>query len=63
VVEIQNAADEMFGAERLQHLLRTHAAAGVDEMLACVESGLREFRGATEPFDDATMMAMRLGAV
>jgi sigma-B regulation protein RsbU (phosphoserine phosphatase) len=63
VVEVQNEADEMFGAERLQQLLRSHATAGVDDMLACVESGLRDFRGAAEPFDDATMMAMRLGAL
>ena len=53
----------MFGADRLQQLLRSHATAGVDELLAGVESGLRAFRGAAEPFDDATMMAMRLGAL
>ena len=62
-VEVEDEAGEMFGADRLQQLLRSHATAGVDELLAGVESGLRAFRGAAEPFDDATMMAMRLGAL
>ena len=60
-VEVPNETGDMFGAERLQQLLLNHASVSVDELLAQVEQGLRDFRGAAEPFDDATMLALRLG--
>ena len=58
-VEAENESEEMFGAERLETLLR--ASAGADDLLARVESEVRAFRGAREPFDDATMMVVRVG--
>jgi serine phosphatase RsbU (regulator of sigma subunit) len=58
-VEVENESGEMFGAERLETLLR--ASAGADDLLARVESEVRAFRGAREPFDDATMMVVRVG--
>ena len=51
----------MFGAERLEALLRAHGTHGVDVLLERAESGVRTFRGAAEPFDDLTIMALRLG--
>jgi len=33
---------------------------GVDTILERVEEAVRQFRGKTEPFDDATMMALRI---
>ena len=38
------------------------SATGVDDVLERVESALRAFRGQAEQPDDATMMALRLGA-
>jgi serine phosphatase RsbU (regulator of sigma subunit) len=50
----------MFGVERLQGLLRKRHTHGIDDILQDVESAVKQFRGATEPFDDATMMVLRL---
>ena len=59
-VEAENAAGEMFGADRLESLL-VSAVAGNDDVLARVETAVNGFRGAQEPFDDATMMTVRVG--
>ena len=61
LVEVENEAGEMFGAERLEALLRAHSAQGVDTLLERAEDGVRRFRGTAEPFDDVTLMALRLG--
>ena len=58
-VEAENEAGEMFGAERLESLLVS--AAGADDLLARVETCSAEFRGKREPFDDATMMVVKVG--
>jgi serine phosphatase RsbU (regulator of sigma subunit) len=61
LVEVENEAGEMFGAERLEALLHAHGTHGVDVLLERAEAGVRTFRGAAEPFDDLTIMALRLG--
>jgi serine phosphatase RsbU (regulator of sigma subunit) len=60
-VETENEAGEMFGAERLEELLVATATAATDDVLARVEVAVNGFRGTREPFDDATMMSVRLG--
>ena len=52
----------MFGLERLHAILAQEQAHNVDTILERVEEAVRQFRGETEPFDDATMMALRLNA-
>jgi serine phosphatase RsbU (regulator of sigma subunit) len=59
LVEAENANGEMFGSERLQQLLAELQLQEIDALLERVESAVRQFRGPTEPFDDATMMALR----
>jgi hypothetical protein len=54
-------AGDMFGVERLEALLEAHAEGDLDTVLARVETALRSFRGCAELFDDATMMALRVG--
>ena len=61
LVEVENEAGEMFGSERLELLLRKYSGEGVDVLLERTEEGVRAFRGAAEPFDDLTLMALRLG--
>jgi hypothetical protein len=51
----------MFGPERLESLLRQYSGDGVDVLLERAEARVRGFRGAAEPFDDVTIMALRLG--
>jgi serine phosphatase RsbU (regulator of sigma subunit) len=60
LVETENASGDMFGAERLQRLLEATHKQGVDRILEEVETSVRAFRGDAEPFDDATMMALRI---
>jgi serine phosphatase RsbU (regulator of sigma subunit) len=61
LVEVENEAGEMFGAERLEALVRTYGRESVDAMLQRAEEDVRRFRGAAEPFDDVTIMALHLG--
>jgi serine phosphatase RsbU (regulator of sigma subunit) len=58
-VEAENESGEMFGAERLEQLLVS--AARSEDLLARVESVISAYRGTREPFDDATMMVVRVG--
>ena len=58
-VEAENEAGEMFGAESLESLLVS--AIGADDLLARVETVLADYRGKREPFDDATMMVVKVG--
>jgi serine phosphatase RsbU (regulator of sigma subunit) len=62
LVEVENEAGEMFGAERLQALLAGEPEEGIDTVLERVETATRGFRGRAEPFDDATLMALRINA-
>jgi sigma-B regulation protein RsbU (phosphoserine phosphatase) len=63
MVEAEDERGDMFGIDRLESLLVAEHQAGVDDLLDRVERTVREFRGAAEPFDDATMMALRLDQV
>jgi serine phosphatase RsbU (regulator of sigma subunit) len=60
-VEAESETGEMFGAERLEAVLRSAAAPGVGDALALVETAVNRFRGSREPFDDATMMVVKVG--
>jgi serine phosphatase RsbU (regulator of sigma subunit) len=61
MVETLNEQGDMFGAERLEALLMRAHSDEIGPMLATIEASVREFRGKAEPYDDATMMALRLG--
>jgi serine phosphatase RsbU (regulator of sigma subunit) len=58
-VEAESEAGEMFGAERLEALLKS--SAGAEDLLARVEGAVKVFSGTAEPFDDATMMVVKVG--
>jgi serine phosphatase RsbU (regulator of sigma subunit) len=60
-VEAENDSEDMFGAERLEALLASAPSSGPDEVLRRVEAAVKSFRGTREPFDDETMMAVRIG--
>ena len=60
LVETENEAGDMFGADRLQAILAVERSSGIEFVLQHVEQIVREFRGRNEPLDDATMMALRL---
>jgi serine phosphatase RsbU (regulator of sigma subunit) len=58
-VEAENERGEMFGMDRLELLLT--ASAKSRDPLKHVEQGIAEFRGSSEPSDDATLMTVRVG--
>jgi phosphoserine phosphatase RsbU/P len=60
LVETESETGEMFGAERLQDVLATGPAEGIEAVLQRVEHHVTTFRGRAELFDDATMMALRI---
>jgi serine phosphatase RsbU (regulator of sigma subunit) len=58
-VEAENESGDMFGADRLEALLTSEA--GGEDLLARVQSVVTEYRGKAEPFDDATLMVVKVG--
>jgi sigma-B regulation protein RsbU (phosphoserine phosphatase) len=60
-VEMENDQEEMFGSERLESLVAASGGSSADEVLATVEQAISTFRGGRDLFDDATMMAVRVG--
>ncbi len=60
LVETENERKDMFGAERLQAILQRERAESIDIILHRVEDSVKTYRGSAEPFDDATMMALRI---
>lgn len=62
LVETENELGEMFGADRLQQILSAQQTQKIDTVLHQVEVQIAAFRGQAEPFDDATMMALRISA-
>jgi serine phosphatase RsbU (regulator of sigma subunit) len=60
LVETENEQGDMFSTERLQTILAAEQAQGIDMVLHRVEKQVNAFRGQAEPFDDATMMALRI---
>jgi len=60
LVETENEQAEMFGTERLQSMLESERTETIDTLLHHVEQRVATFRGSAEPFDDATLMALRI---
>ncbi|MEO8070478.1 MAG: PP2C family protein-serine/threonine phosphatase, partial [Acidobacteriota bacterium] len=60
-VEAESESGEMFSAERLEAVLQGDRATGADDLLVRVEAEVSRFRGRREAFDDATMMAVKVG--
>lgn len=60
LVETEDEHGDMFGAERLEALLKIEHAEGTDTVLERTEAAVKAFRGKAEPLDDATLMALRI---
>ena len=60
-VEMEDEAGEMFGTERLESLVAAASHGSADDVLASVEREIAAFRGRRDLFDDATMMAVKVG--
>ena len=60
ITEMQNAAGEMFGVDRLGDVVTTHRADDPETLVAGVLAALDGFAGATQREDDLTIVAMKL---
>jgi serine phosphatase RsbU (regulator of sigma subunit) len=60
LVEAENDRGEQFGPERVEAILIDEHEHGIDAVLERIERDVNAFRGAVEPLDDATLMAMRV---
>jgi sigma-B regulation protein RsbU (phosphoserine phosphatase) len=60
-VEAESPSGEFFGVERIESLLVANARENADDLLARIESDVSAFRAGREPFDDATMMVVKIG--
>ncbi|MCB1173937.1 MAG: SpoIIE family protein phosphatase, partial [Leptospiraceae bacterium] len=60
ITECCNVDQEEFGEERLYQCLHSCHQEGVEALRDRIFASMQEFRGETEPFDDSTLMLVRL---
>ena len=60
VIEARNESGSMFGIERLKQLVAEHDALSAHELFVKIEAGIRDFIGQAPPFDDLTLMVLRV---
>jgi sigma-B regulation protein RsbU (phosphoserine phosphatase) len=63
IVEAEDESGEPFGMERLEAVLSVHRGDELDGLLGRAHEAVSTHRGPHEPDDDATMLALRVGAV
>lgn len=61
VTDAVNAANEEFGEERLEALVRAKCGATAEEVIADVDRAVTEFAGGRQQFDDFTLLVLRRG--
>jgi sigma-B regulation protein RsbU (phosphoserine phosphatase) len=59
VTEARDPQGEMFGEARLRALRDQHAGTSAEDLLAAIESAVREFTAGGEPTDDLTILAVK----
>jgi sigma-B regulation protein RsbU (phosphoserine phosphatase) len=60
VWETRNGADEVYGKERIQRLLRTHAKENAEQICAALIADVQAFRGDQEQHDDLTVVVLKV---
>ena len=60
ITEMENAAGEMFGAERLGQAVTAHRADDPETMVSNVLGTLERFGGGAQHEDDLTLVVMKL---
>lgn len=60
VIEARAEDGTMFGIERLMRLIKENSSLGAHELFIKIESGIKEFIGQAPPFDDMTLIVVRV---
>ncbi len=59
VTEAKNIADEQFGEERLEDVIRKHRGESAHDIITRITEAVRTHMGNTEPMDDITMVVIK----
>jgi serine phosphatase RsbU (regulator of sigma subunit) len=60
VTEAKAAGGEMFGVERLKRLVEQNSSLGAHDLFMKIQDGIKDFIGQAPPFDDLTLMVVRV---
>ena len=60
VIEARAVHGEMFGIERLKRLIEQNSALGAHDLFTKIQAGIKDFIGQAPPFDDLTLMVVRV---
>lgn len=60
VTDVSNVDGETFGHDRLAKLIATTSVKSSDEAIAKILSGVSEFQGDADPYDDMTLLVLRV---
>ena len=60
IVDAENADHEMFGTERLNHVLQNQSSSSAELTVDAVLQAVTEFQSGTEHFDDETVVVLRV---
>ncbi len=58
ITECMNRQNAEYGLDLLLEVVRKHAAAGADQLLARIMESVSQFRGGTVASDDSTLLAL-----
>lgn len=59
VTEALNAAEEEFGAQRLEQIIRENIHGSAQDIVAAIQQAVAEFVGNEAPFDDVTLVVVK----
>ncbi len=60
VIEAKGTHGEMFGVERLKRLVEANSSLSAHDLFVKIEAGIKAFIGEAPPFDDLTLMVIRV---
>ena len=60
VTEAKAVHGEMFGVERLKRLIEQNSSLSAHDLFSKIEGGIKDFIGQAPPFDDLTLMVIRV---
>jgi len=60
ITDAVNAAGLQFGRGRLEEVVKKHCKGSAESIITALEKSVRAFAGATRPFDDETVVILKV---